>query len=189
MSKRGPESRSDPSPEAYVAELKREFPKLRVIDKSESAFCKLLHGALIIVTFGQQRFFLSRYVTTIGQRIYLPAGWEKRDPRSRYTVLRHEAVHLRQFRRYTLVGAALIYLLPILPLGLAAGRAMMEWEAYAETFRATAEVYGIKAARAPTLREHVIRQFTSGAYGWMWPFPKQLHRRIDALLDEIEATI
>ena len=169
-------------PEKYIESLKAEFPRLRVIAKESDFFSKLIAQILMLVTFGAQRRYLSSYVTTIGQRIYVPSGWDQRDPRSRYVTLRHEAVHLRQFQRYGLIGASLYYLIPILPMGLALGRANMEWEAYAETIRATAEVYGKDAAANPALRAHIKRQFVSGAYGWMWPFPKAIDRRIDEVL-------
>jgi len=29
------------------------------------------------------------------------------------------------------------------------------------------------------LRAHVIAQFTSGSYGWMWPFPRAVGRWFD----------
>ena len=101
-------------------------------------------------------------------------------------MLRHEAVHLRQFRRYGRVGMALLYLGPILPLGLAWGRARLEWEAYAETLRATAEVYGLEAAASPALRARLIAQFTGPAYGWMWPFPSTVSRWVDDALAALQ---
>lgn len=138
-----------------------------------------------IVTFGRQREFATRYVTTIGSRIYLPTGWAERSDADRYIVLRHEAVHLRQFRSYGLIGMSALYLLPLFPLGLAWGRARLEWSGYRETLRATAEVYGVAAAQDARLRAHIVRQFTSGAYGWMWPFPRQIERWIDQAIEEI----
>ncbi len=172
-------------PDAYLEELRLAFPGLRVVRKEHDPFSRLLDGLVRVCTLGAQRRFLDRYVTTIGCTIYLPRGFEERDPRARYVVLRHEAVHLSQFARWGLVPTALLYVLPIFPLGLALGRARIEWEAYAETFRATAEVYGPQAARDPRLRAHVRQQFTSGAYGWMWPFPRAVDRWIDAVLDEV----
>lgn len=174
----------DADPDAYLAELREEFG-IRVVRKAGDPFSTLIDRLLKIVTLGGQRSYIDRYFTTIGRTFYLPTGWAARDPRARYVTLRHEAVHLRQFRRYGRVGMSLLYLLPILPLGLAYGRARLEWEAYAETFRATAEVYGLDAARAPALRAHVRRQFTSAAYGWMWPFPRTVDRWIDEVLEEI----
>jgi hypothetical protein len=79
-----------------------------------------------------------------------------------------------------------LYLLPFFPLGLAYGRARLEWEAYVETLRATADLAGIDAARAPELREKIIRRFTGPDYGWMWPFERTVTRWYDAALAEIE---
>jgi len=172
-------------PDAYLDELREEIPGVRFVYKHDDAFSRAIAGALRIVTFGAQSTYMTRYVTTIGRTIYLPSNWDARDPMTRYVTLRHEAVHLRQFRRYGLIGMTLIYLIPILPMGLAWGRARLEWEAYAETFRATAEVYGNAAAHDPKLREHVIQQFVSGAYGWMWPFRGQVERWIDEVLGSL----
>ena len=174
-----------PIDEAYLADLAREIEGLRVVDKADDAFSKLVDGALKVVTLGGQRHFMTRYVTTIGRTIYLPAGWAARTPESRYVTLRHEAVHLRQFRRWGVVGTAVIYLLPILPMGLAWGRARLEWEAYAETLRATAEVHGLDAARRPELHRYIRVQFTGPAYGWMWPFDHVIQAWIDRALREI----
>ncbi len=172
-------------PNKYIAQLEHEHPGLRVVHKAEDAFSKCLDVAVRIVTFGAQRGYSSAYVTTIGRTIYLPSSWAARDPRNQYCTLRHEAVHLRQFERYGLVLTAFLYLLPILPLGLAWGRARLEWEAYAETFRATAEVFGEAAARDPALRDRVVKQFVSGAYGWMWPFRSQVETWIDEVLENL----
>ena len=162
----------------FLAELQAEFPAFRIVPKSASAFCRLLDVLLKVVTLGAQRRFLTHYHTVIGGTLYVPPSWEARPWQDKVVTLRHERVHLRQFRRYGRVGMSLLYLLPILPVGLAWGRARLEWEAYAETLRATAEVLGPAAARDPRLHEHVARQFTSGAYGWMWPFPRTVRRWI-----------
>jgi hypothetical protein len=93
---------------------------------------------------------------------------------------------MRQRRRYGMTGMALLYLLPFFPLGLAYGRARLEWEAYEETLRATAEYLGIQAVRSPELRAHLIERFTGPDYGWMWPFPGSVGRWIDAAVRDIE---
>jgi hypothetical protein len=162
----------------YLDELRREFPKLRIIDKADDPLSRSIDRALRVLTFGGQSAYTTRYVTTIGQRIYLPTSWAGREEIDKIVTLRHEAVHLRQFRRLTLIGMSLIYLLPILPLGLAWGRARLEWEAYAETIRATAELKGEEAARDPVLHAHIVKQFTGPAYGWMWPFGGMVRRWI-----------
>lgn len=174
------------SPERFLEELRREIPSLKIIHKERDAFSRAIDLALRVLTLGGQAEYVSRYTTVIGTRIYLPAGWDARSPRDRYVTLRHEAVHLRQFARFGLVPMALAYLLLPFPMGLSWARARIEWEAYAETFRATAEVFGLEAAKCPRLREYVIAQFTGPAYGYMFPFPRVVGRWIDHVLAEIE---
>ncbi len=157
-----------------VDELRREFPRLRFVDKESDPLSIAIDRLLRWLTLGGQSAYMTHYVTTLGASIYLPLGWRSRSEEDRYITLRHEAVHLRQFRRYTWPGMSLLYLLPLLPMGLALGRARIEWEAYAETLRAVAEVRGLDSARDSDLHERIVRQFTSAAYGWMWPFPKQV---------------
>ena len=171
--------------ERYVEDLRREIPRLRIVYKSDDWFSRLLDRLLRVVTLGRQSAFMTRYVTTIGRTIYLPSNWDRRSDEDRYITMRHEAVHLRQFARWGLVLMTLGYLLPVLPMGLALGRARIEWNAYAETLRATAEVRGMAAAEDPQLHAHIVRQFTSGAYGWMWPFPGTVRRWIRQVLEEI----
>ena len=166
----------------FLDALRREFPGLRVIAKQRDPLSRAIDVALRIVTLGGQSAYLTQYVTTLGVSLYVPSDWDSRDDLPRYCVLRHEAVHLRQFRRYGYLGMAWRYLVPILPLGLAWGRARLEWEAYSETLRATAEVYGLAAAEQPALRARILAQFTGPAYGWMWPFPTVVSRWYDATL-------
>jgi hypothetical protein len=171
----------------YLAELGREFPRLRVVSKDHDALSIAIDRALRVLTFGSQDKYLTHYVTTLGSRIYVHTRWAERADEDRYIVLRHEAVHLRQFRRYGLLLMSFLYAVPFFPVGLAYGRARLEWEAYAETLRATAEVKGIAAARSPALKANIVRQFTSGAYAWMWPFPRTIARWVDVELGRIEA--
>ena len=176
-----------PLDDALVAEIRAEFPSFRIVPKAQSRFCRFLDVVLRLVTFGAQRRFLSHYHTVIGSTLYVPPDWLGRPWQDKVITLRHERVHLRQFRRYGRIGMTLLYLLPVLPIGLAWGRARLEWEAYAETLRATAEVRGIEAARDGRLHEHIVRQFSSGAYGWMWPFPRAVRRWIAEALAELAA--
>jgi hypothetical protein len=82
-----------------------------------------------------------------------------------------------------------LYLFPIFPLGLAYGRARIEWEAYTETLRATAQLKGLDAARSSALRQEILRRFTSADYGWMWPFESRVRRWYDRAIEEIEHTM
>lgn len=170
----------------YLEKLREEFPGVVLIDKTESPISRLIDLALRIVTLGSQRGYMDRYVTTLGQRIYLPAGWNARSERSRVVTLRHEAVHIRQFRKFTWVGMSLLYLFPILPLGLAVGRAYLEWEAYRETIIASAELFGLQYVKQPAFENNIVAQFCTGAYGWMWPFPNAMRGRIRSVVAEFE---
>jgi hypothetical protein len=101
--------------------------------------------------------------------------------------MRHEAIHLRQFRKYTLPGMALLYVLLPLPLGLAWFRAYFEKEAYAESIRAAAEVYGADYPRSTAYRQSIIDQFVGPSYGWMWPFRAGLERWYDRVLATLDS--
>ena len=173
----------------FVEEIRAEFPRFRVVEKRGDAFSRAIDLALKVLTLGGQREYLTHYHTVIANTLYVPYGWADEDDVARVITLRHERVHLRQTRRYGFVGMSLLYLVPIFPLGLAYGRARIEWEAYTESIRATAELRGIAAARSASLRKHIVKQFTSAAYGWMWPFPRQVARWYDEALAKIEAEI
>ncbi|MEZ4399020.1 MAG: hypothetical protein R3B06_03330 [Kofleriaceae bacterium] len=166
---------------AYVAELERTYG-LRIIKKPDSALHRAIHKALVVVTFGGMRSYLDGYQTTIGRTLYVTADWDDRDPTERYCTLRHEAVHLRQFKTWTVPGMALLYVLLPLPLGLAYFRARFEQEAYAESIRAAVEVHGPDYPRQAWYRDHVIEQFMGASYGWMWPFRRALERWYDDVL-------
>jgi hypothetical protein len=172
--------------EGLIAEIKAEFPAFRIRAKRESSLQRAIDVALKVVTLGRQRAYMTRYHTVLGTTLWVPTYWDEEDDVARYVLLRHERVHLRQRRRYGAIGMALIYLLPIFPLGLAIGRARIELEAYSETLRATAEVHGIERARDPKLHDEIVRRFTSGDYGWMWPFPRTVRRWLRQVVDEME---
>lgn len=168
-----------------IAEVLREFPAFRVVYKRNSPLSRWIHGCLLLVTFGGQRHFLTGYYTVIGDTLYVPDSWDELSDVDRAILLRHECVHLRQRRRYGAIGMALLYLLPIFPLGLAYGRARLEWEAYRETLRATAELAGLERARDPALRERIVGRFLGPDYGWMWPFRRSVEAWYDAALAEL----
>jgi len=168
--------------DALVAALRAEFPAFRIVRKDRSRLQRAIHRALWAITLGRMTSYLDSFQTTIGRTVYVTADWDDRDPDERYVTLRHEAIHLRQFRRFTLPGMAVLYLLVPLPMGLAWFRAWFEKQAYAESIRAAAEVWGPDHPRQPAFRRHVIGQFLGPAYGWMWPFRGGLERWYDQVL-------
>jgi hypothetical protein len=169
-----------------IEQIREEFPRFRIVPKVGDGLSRAIDAALKLVTLGGQRHYLTHYHTVIGYTLYVPQSWESTSDTDRVILLRHERVHLRQRRRYGFLLMALAYLLPVFPLGLAYGRARLEWEAYLETIRATAEHYGLDALRASDLRGSIIRRFTGPDYGWMWPFPRTVGRWYDEAVRELE---
>lgn len=165
-----------------VAKLSAEIPGFRVVRKDTSRMHRAIHHFLRVVTFGQMTTYLDSFQTTIGKTVYVTSDWDDWDPDRRYVTLRHEAVHLRQFRRYTLPGMALLYVFLPLPMGLAWFRAYFEREAYAESIRAAAEVWGSDYPATDDYRRYIVGQFTGPSYGWMWPFPRSLTRWYERIL-------
>ncbi len=175
--------------ERVLAEIRSEFPTFRIVNKRESFLSQIIDIALKLVTLGQQREFLTNYHTVLGTTLYVPDSWPSASDVDRAILLRHERVHLRQRRRYGFPLMAFLYLVPFFPLGLAYGRAKIEWEAYTETLRATGELMGVDAARSPALRRRIVARFTGAAYGWMWPFPRQVERWYDTAIQQLENTL
>ncbi len=169
--------------QTLLDEIRAEFPRFRVVCKDASRLQRAIHYALLAVTFGGMRTYLGSYQTTIGMTVYVTRDWDSRHADERYVTMRHERVHLRQFQRYGLLGMALLYVLMPLPMGLAYFRARFEQEAYEETIRAAAAVYGLDHVRSPEFRKYVVRQFVGPSYGWMWPF----HRAVEAWYERIVA--
>lgn len=168
--------------DALVEALRVEFPRFRIVRKAESPLHRAIHHALRVVTLGRMHTYLDSFQTTIGATVYVTAEWDEWPSDRRYITLRHEAVHLRQFRKYTLPGMALLYVLLPLPMGLAWCRAELEKAAYAETVRAAAAIYGPEYPASPAYRNYVLTQFTGPSYGWMWPFRTSLERWYDGVL-------
>jgi hypothetical protein len=175
-----------PRSEQFLLELRREFPAFRIVPKHDNLFSHAIDAALKLVTLGAQRRYLTHYHTVIGYTLYVPPGWAQMSDIARVILLRHERVHLLQRRRYGFVLFALLYLIPFLPLGLAYGRARLEWEAYRETLRATAELQGLAALGDGRLQDEIVRRFVGGDYGWMWPFPGRIRAWIDEAIAELE---
>jgi hypothetical protein len=168
--------------EGTLAEISAEFPRFRLVPKLQNRFMAIIDRFLRIVTLGQQTRFLVEYHTVIGYTLYLAPTWEHLSDIDRIALLRHERVHLRQRRRYGFVGLAFLYLIPIFPLGLAYGRARLEWEAYSETLRALFELRGAGVLSDEVLRERIVGRFVGPDYGWMWPFRNRVEKWYDQLV-------
>ncbi len=174
--------------QAYLDELRETHPKVRIIKKGDSPFCRFIDKVLKVVTFGGQRRFLDSFTTTFGNRIYVPDCWWMFTPGDRYCTLRHELVHVEQFKRYTWPGMILLYIFLPLPAGFAGGRAYLEWEAYRESLVATWQVHGELEAKSPWLKKRIVGHFTGPEYGWMWVKGSSISTRYDKAIERLEAS-
>lgn len=170
-------------------ELREEFPAFKLVWKEDSRLMKFIAGFLWLITFGRQSSFQTDYITTIGCAVYVPASWRKQSDISRIITLRHERVHMRQRRFFTMPIFTLLYLLVPLPGGLAYFRAMFEMEAYEETIRATIELYpnGAQVVLKPEAKKQMVANFTGPGYFWMWPFRVRVERWYDETVARILA--
>jgi len=183
------ENRDYSSMQSLIEEIRDEFPRFRIVPKRGHRLSHAIDWFLRIVTVGAQSEYITHYHTVLGDTLYVPDGWDTIPCVDRMVTLRHERVHLRQRRRYGTIPMAFLYLVPFFPLGLAYFRAKMEWEGYTESLRATAELKGIAYVRSKRMRHHIVRQFTGGAYGWMWPFRSRVNAWYDAVLHNIEQSV
>jgi hypothetical protein len=171
--------------ESLLEDIRREFPGFELVPKRRSRLQRAIAAALAIVTLGGQRHYMTQYHTVLWGKLYVPDAWDAMTDDARYILLRHERVHLRQRARMGDLLMSLVYLLPVLPVGLAWGRARIEWEAYIETIRATAELHGLAAARA--LEPEIVRRYVVPDYGWMWPFAGMVSRWFAEVIADLEA--
>ena len=163
-----PPSTPDAALPELLAWLSTAHPEIRVLPKSGSRLCKAIDRALRVVTFGRQNRFMTDFTTTLGARIYVPDGWGRTPAVERYCVLRHELVHVAQFRRWTLPGMAICYLLFPVPFLFAAARAGWELEAYRESLRAMHAVGLLRPERSAQIVAWMVERFTGPDYAWMW---------------------
>jgi hypothetical protein len=173
--------------------LHREFPALRMQNKRAYWYWRALHWLLLIVTFGGNRTFNDRYSTTIGNLIgwsgakmktitEQPDGWEDRV----WSTLQHEREHLRQFEKFGVFAMLILYVFVFFPLGLAYFRARFERAGYLRTLRCW-YVLNSGWAESAEARAWWIGQFTTGAYGWAFPFPKTVGKWFDDELKSLQA--
>jgi hypothetical protein len=171
--------------EQLVADVKKEFPDFKIVYKNESNFMKTIDTLLRIISFGKMKSFMTSFITTIGNVVYVPQGWDSKSPPTKAITLRHERVHMRQSARIGRIAFSLLYLLAPVPAFLAYYRTKFEKEAYEESLVALKEYYGDRFF-TQELKEQIISHFTSAEYIWMWPWRRSLERWYDAAVDRIK---
>lgn len=172
-----------PNLEALNAEILAEFPDYKVLYKADSTLMKVINVFLMIITFGQMTSFMVDFVTSIGDTVYLPSNWNTIQVYEQCTVLRHERIHMRQAKKMSRFLFSLVYILLPIPLGLAWGRTKLEMEAYEESLTAWND-YGVDIT-LPANKALITNCFTTGQYGWMWPFSTAISNWYDAAVKRI----
>lgn len=165
-----------------VWQMRKEFPGFSVRWKRDSFWMCMLGRVLFF-----NPAFMVLYATTIGNVVWVPDSWGSWSDTQKLVLLRHERIHMRQRRRLGSVLYTLMYLCWPLPAFLSWGRARLEWEAYSEGLKALSELKGTAALHDPRLKERHVAYFTTSAYAWMWPFPRQVSKWYDDLVKMLEA--
>ncbi len=160
----------------YIEALRAELPRFAVCFKDESPLQRLI-GRLLRPFNGA---YMTRYTTVMFGRVYFPnRDWYERvGPRHIYRTLRHEAIHLRDARRFPLLFQ--VSYLAALP-AVFTMRAVWEWRAYRETVRVWFETDGDCPAE---VLDSIEQAFVSSDYLFMFPFRRAIRRRLDALVAE-----
>ncbi len=141
-------------------------------------FWKFLAVLFKIVTFGKAGDFLKNYTITFGTSIYFPLDWDfKTDAALSYTILRHELVHVVQYRKLGLgcvpLGVAvflLLYCLVPIPICFAWFRYRLERSAYLETCKARRYI-GL-----PLNIDYYVDSLSGPRYLWTWVLKKQIKK-------------
>ena len=84
-----------------LAELKHDIPKLELCFKTDSRLQQLI--GLLVAPFNPD--YLTKYTTVMGGKIWLPSRqfMEEREVAWLYALIRHEAVHLRDMKKYPIL--------------------------------------------------------------------------------------
>lgn len=147
--------------------LKQEFPKFKVVEKENSQLMKFFNFFAKL----WNPYFMRSYTTVLGYTVYMPASFI--NTVAGYDILRHEAVHMRQFKKWNILQTISYAILPIGP----SFRAYWEYQGYVESMRVRHELgWGL----SDTYIEDIVGQFTGPAYLFMWPFGGMLRKKFQA---------
>ncbi len=136
-----------------------------VVRKDKSKLFKYFVTPLVYVfTFGKVDF-AARFWNALGNTVYAPSTVDMsrlylhvQNRRS----IRHELVHIRQQRAYTVPLWLFLYYLIPLPLGLAWFRFKFEREAYITQARVAPDLYSVS---------WIADTLGGATYIWAWPKP------------------
>lgn len=166
-------------------EIATEFSDFEIIQKSESKLMKTIDVLLRIITFNQMKTFMVHFVTTMGNKVYVPSSWSNWSTTAKWILLNHERVHMRQAKKYGRFLFSFMYLLVPVPLLFAYCRMKFEQEAYTVSLECQHEAFGAEALLNPEDKEWMIKHFTTGQYFWMWVYRPTIEKWYDKTVKRI----
>lgn len=135
-----------------------------VHNKKDSLLMKIIDIFLKVITFGKQNQFMISYVTTVGDKIYVPNGFmEQWSAQSIDCILFHENVHVEQYRKEGFLFYFKYLFFPI-PCFHAHCRLEYELEAYSKDIVYSHKKYG--TTLFGDRFNMVIEQMTGPMYFW-----------------------
>lgn len=157
--------------QALLSALRAEDPRFAICYKDQTPLQRTI--ATLVRPFNDR--YLHDYTTVLFGKVYFPSrAWRARVGETAiYEILRHEAVHLRDARRFPVLFE-LTYLLLPLPL-LCSGRAYWELRGYEESMRVRVEL-GLDVGDAWI--DWVVARFVGPDYLFMLVAPNWLRRRL-----------
>jgi len=175
--------------------ITKEFPDFKVVCKNQSKFMLLLSKILFF-----NKKFMSHYVTTVGNTIFIPDQSFFDDDNTAFIVIAHEYVHMCDNKKY---GFAynLAYLFPqilsllsllsfynlawlfcllfLLPLP-SPTRTWLEYRGYSMSMACYYWLYKEKPATS-----RYLDYFTASLYYWMCPFKGYISNKLEQSLNNI----
>ena len=175
--------------------IQKEFPDFKVVCKNQSKFMLFLSKVLFF-----NKKFMSHYVTTIGNTIFVPDPSFFDDDDSAFSVIAHEYVHMCDHKKYGLLFNfgylfpqilsllsllsfydkkwlfCLLFLLPLPSIG----RTYFEYRGYSMSM---ACYYWIYKEKPPI--PHYVDYFTTSLYYWMYPHKGYIEKKLEQSLDDI----
>lgn len=175
--------------------ITKEFPDFKVISKDQSKFMLLLSKVLFF-----NKKFMSHYVTTIGNTIYVPDQSFFNDDDRAFIVIAHEYVHMCDNKKYGFAynlaylfpqvlsllsllsfynSTWLLCLLFLLPLP-SPTRTWLEYRGYSMSIACYYWLYKEKPVNT-----RYVDNFTTSLYYWMCPFKGYISEKLEQSLENV----
>ena len=175
--------------------IQEEFPSFKVVCKDQSKFMLFLSKILFF-----NKKFMSHYVTTVGNTIYIPDSSFFDDDESAFSTIAHEYVHMCDHKKYGMlfnVGYlfpqilsllsllsfydikwlfCLLFLLPLPSIG----RTYFEYRGYSMSM---ACYYWLYKEKPPIT--YYVDYFATSLYYWMCPVRGYIEKKLEQSLSDI----